>query len=78
MDLCRPFFIYMDSIIESFSRALFLILHLDGELLGIIVLSLRVSGTALLTATLIALPFCALLGFKKFPLRGLIISLLNT
>ena len=68
----------MNSIIESFSRALYLILHLDRELLGIIVLSLRVSGTALLAATLIGLPFSALLGFKKFPLRGLIISMLNT
>jgi len=68
----------MDSIIESFSRALYLILHLDRELLDIILLSLRVSGTALLIATLIGLPFSALLGFKKFPLRGFIINMLNT
>ena len=68
----------MDSIIESFSTALYLILHLDRELLGIILLSLRVSGTALLAATLIGLPFSALLGFKKFPLRGFVISMLNT
>lgn len=68
----------MDSIIESFSRALYLILHLDRELLGIILLSLRVSGTALLAATLIGLPFSTLLGFKKFPLRGFVISMLNT
>ncbi len=68
----------MDSIIESFSKALYLILNLDRELLGIIVLSLRVSGTALLAATLIGLPFSALLGFKKFPLRGFVISMLNT
>jgi tungstate transport system permease protein len=68
----------MNSIIESFSKALYLILHLDGELFGIIVLSLKVSGSALLAATLIGLPFSALLGFKKFPLRGLIISMLNT
>jgi len=68
----------MHSIIDSFSRALYLILHLDRELLGIIVLSLKVSGTALLAATLIGLPFSALLGFKKFPLRGFVISMLNT
>jgi len=68
----------MDSIIESFSRALYLILHLDRELFGIIVLSLKVSGTALLAATLVGLPFSALLGFKKFPLRGFVISMLNT
>ena len=68
----------MNSIIESFSRALYLILHLDRELFGIIVLSLKVSGTALLAATLIGLPFSALLGFKEFPLRGFVISMLNT
>jgi len=68
----------MDSIIESFSRALYLILHLDRELFGIIVLSLKVSGTALLAATLVGLPFSALLGFKKFPLRGFVISMFNT
>ena len=68
----------MNSITESFSRALYLILNLDRELLGIIILSLQVSGSALLAATLIGLPFSALLGFKKFPLKGLILSTLNT
>jgi tungstate transport system permease protein len=68
----------MHSIIDSFSKALYLILNLNKELIGIIVLSIRVSGTALVVATLFGLPLSALLGFKKFPLRGAIISLLNT
>ena len=68
----------MHSIIDSFSKALFLILNLDKELLGIIFLSIKVSGTALIAATFIGLPLSALLGFRKFPLKGLIISLLNT
>lgn len=68
----------MHSIIDSFSRALFLILNLNKDLLGIIFLSIKVSGTALAVATIIGLPLSALLGFKKFPLKGLIISLLNT
>lgn len=68
----------MSSIIEGFTRAFFLILNLDKELLGIILLSLKVSGTALVVATLIGLPLSALLGFRKFPLKGLIISILNT
>lgn len=68
----------MLSIIDSFSRALFLILNLNKELLGIILLSIKISGTALVAATLIGLPLSALLGFRKFPLKGLIISLLNT
>jgi tungstate transport system permease protein len=68
----------MSSIIDSFSKALSLILHLDKELLGIIMLSIKVSGTALLVATLVGLPSSAILGFRKFPLRGLIINILNT
>jgi tungstate transport system permease protein len=68
----------MHSIIDSFSRALFLILNLNKELLGIIFLSVRVSGTALVAAAVIGLPLSALLGFRKFPFKELIISLLNT
>ena len=68
----------MDSIIEIFSKALSLILNLDRELWGIILLSIEVSGTALIAATIIGLPVSALLGFKRFPLRGAIISMLNT
>jgi tungstate transport system permease protein len=68
----------MHSVIESFSRAFFLILNLNKELLGIIFLSIKVSGTALVVATLFGLPLSALLGFKKFPMRGTIINVLNT
>ena len=68
----------MHSIIDSFSRAFFLILNLNKELIGIIVLSLKVSGTALVLATLFGVPLSGLLGFKKFPLRGAIITVLNT
>jgi len=68
----------MSTILESFAKALSLILHLNKDLLGIIFLSLKVSGTALVVATLIGLPLSALLGFKKFPLKGLSVSILNT
>jgi tungstate transport system permease protein len=68
----------MHSLIESFSRAFYLILNLNEELMGIIVLSIRVSGTALVIATLFALPLSAFLGFKKFPMRGAVINILNT
>jgi len=63
---------------ESLIKAFSLILHLDRELFNIIVLSVRVSGTALLIATLFGLPLSAILGFRKLPLRGLIINILNT
>ncbi|MGO9952226.1 MAG: ABC transporter permease [Dissulfurispiraceae bacterium] len=68
----------MSSIIDGFSQALTLILHLDSELLGIILLSIKVSGGALLIATITGLPLGALLGLKKFPLRGFLVTILNT
>lgn len=68
----------MDSIIEGFTQALSLIIRLDPELLSIILLSLEVSGTALIIATAIGLPLGVLTGLKSFPGRGLIITLLNT
>ena len=68
----------MDSILEGFKRALFLIFNLDLELLNIILLSLKVSGTALIISTIIGLPIGALAGLKKFPGRGFIMTILNT
>ncbi len=68
----------MDSILNSFSAALILIGDLDRELLRIIWMSLKVSGSALILATLLGLPLAAWLGLKRFPGRGLIINLLNT
>ncbi len=68
----------MDSIIEGFRQALSLILSLDPELTSIILLSLKVSGIALIIATILGIPVGALTGLKKFPGRGFIISLLNT
>jgi len=68
----------MTSIIQGFTQAFWLILHLDAELLAIILLSVKVSGTALVAATILGLPLSALLGFKRFPLKGLMLSMLNT
>jgi len=68
----------MDSILEGFRRAFLLIVHLDPELLKIIFLSIEVSATALLIATTLGLPVGAVIGLRKFPGRGLLISLLNS
>ncbi|MFA6054135.1 MAG: ABC transporter permease [Thermodesulfovibrionales bacterium] len=68
----------MGSIIEGFRKAFFLILNLDPELLKIIFLSLKVSGFALVISTVIGLSLSTLLSFKKIPLQGIIISLMNT
>jgi tungstate transport system permease protein len=68
----------MGSIIEGFRKAFFLILHLDPELLKIIFLSLKVSGLAIVISTAVGLSLSTLLSFKKIPLQGIIISLMNT
>jgi len=68
----------MESIISGFKSAFLLILNFNPELLSIIFLSLKVSGMALLIATLLGLPLAAWLGLKRFPGRGLIINLVNT
>jgi tungstate transport system permease protein len=68
----------MGSIVEGFRKALLLILNLDTELLKIIFLSLKVSGIALVISTAVGLSLSTLLSFKKIPLRGMIISLMNT
>jgi len=68
----------MDSLLQGFVQAIDLILYLDPVLFGIILLSLKVSGLALLIATVIGLPAGALLGLKRFPGRDLAISTTNT
>jgi tungstate transport system permease protein len=68
----------MYSFIEGFSKAFTLIFHLDPELFSIILLSLKVSGTAIIIATAIGLPIGVLTGLRRFSGRGFIISLLNT
>lgn len=68
----------MNSIIEGFLKAFYLIFTLDRELTGIIILSLQVSGTALVIASFVGVPAAAITGLMKFPGRGFIIMLSNT
>jgi tungstate transport system permease protein len=68
----------METIVQGFINAFRLITGLNPELLQIILLSLQVSGLALVLATLLGLPLGALLALKRVPLRGLCLSLLNT
>jgi tungstate transport system permease protein len=68
----------MQSIYDGFLAALRLIIHLNPELLRIILLSLQVSGSALVLAAVLGVPAGAFLALRRLPLRGLVISLLNT
>lgn len=68
----------MGSFLQGFIKAFDLIFHLDQTLFGIILLSLKVSGSALVISTAVGLPAGAVLGLKRFPGRDLGISTVNT
>jgi tungstate transport system permease protein len=68
----------METILQGFASAFWLITHLNPTLIRIILLSLQVSGFALVIATILGLPLGALLALRHFPLRGVVLSLLNT
>jgi tungstate transport system permease protein len=68
----------MQSIIQGFAAAFRLIITLNPELVRIVLLSLQVSGSALVLATLLGLPLGAYLAMRRMPLRGLVLTLLNT
>lgn len=68
----------MAFILESFHSASILIVRLDPELLSIMLLSLKVSGSALISATIVGLPMAALLGLTSMPLKGFFLNLMNT
>lgn len=62
---------------QAFGIALSLLLSGDQGLLEIVLLSLRVSGSALLFGCLIGLPLGALLATQSFPARSSVIVLVN-
>jgi len=64
--------------LTAFQDALALIAHLDGGVLGIILVSLQVSLTALFFGALIGLPIGVLLATEEFNGKKWIIVLLNT
>jgi len=67
----------MNEIFHAAGAAARLITNLDVELVAIVLLSLKVSITAVVMATVIGLPFGALVGVARFPGRRVVIALLN-
>ncbi|HET7570638.1 MAG TPA: ABC transporter permease [Gammaproteobacteria bacterium] len=67
----------MDGLGASVLTAIHLILHLNHDLLGIIVLSFQVSLVALAFGCIIALPLGAAVAVLRFPGRGLVVAALN-
>lgn len=62
---------------SAFANAFELVTSLDPGLLGIVLLSLRVSLTAVLIAMIVGLPVGALLALSRFPGRNALIILFN-
>jgi tungstate transport system permease protein len=67
----------LQSLTESFSLAFRLVLSADGDLIEIVVLSLKVSLTATILACLIGLPLGAWLAISRFRGRGIVLVALN-
>ena len=67
----------MSEISQGLAQALGLVGNADPQLWSIVWLSLTVSGTAVLVAALLALPFGAWLALARFPGRQSLIALLN-
>ena len=67
----------MKQVSDGIGQAFSLIFTLDPGLIGIIILSLWVSGIAIIIASFIALPLGTVLARSRFPGRSTIIILLN-
>lgn len=65
-------------ILQAFTKAIGLIITLDDSFVEIVLLSIRVSGTALLIAIVAGLALVVILELYRFPGRNSLITLLNT
>jgi len=68
----------IDDTLRGAIQAVHLIVSGNPDLLEIVILSLRVSGTALLFSTLVGVPLGAFLGLSRFVGRRLAVALLYT
>ena len=68
----------MQDFAGSFGEAFRLLLHLDGNLTEIVLLSLRVTLSALAIATMIAMPLGAILAVWQFPGRSILVVIVNS
>ncbi len=68
----------MNPIIDGFFKAVELLISMDREVYGIMLLSIRVSGSAVAIATLLGIPIGAFLGLREFRGKRLLLTLTNT
>src|SRR4030042_59872 len=68
----------MDLIVEGIKKAFSLIFTLDAEVLGITLLSLKVSGLATLISMFLGISVGTAVALSRFPGRRIVVSLINT
>lgn len=68
----------MDFLINAVAKALNLIISLDPALVGIVILSLKISGLAIVIASTIGLLITLLLDLKDFTGKNVVVSVINT
>lgn len=68
----------MDLILEGIKKAFWLLVTFDPEVIGITVLSLKVSGTATLISLTIGITLGIVVALSRFPGKRIVISLINT
>ncbi len=68
----------MDLIVDGIRRAIHLLMALDPEVLGIALLSIRVSATATLISLLVGITLGTAIALNSFPGRKIVVSVVNT
>lgn len=68
----------MDLLFDSVSSALLLFLSFDTELIEIVLVSLRVSFSATLIASVVGIPSAFIIAYSSFPGKRLVLTILNT
>ncbi len=68
----------MDLILDGIKKAFWLLITLDPEVLGITLLSLKISGSATLISIFTGVSVGAVVALTRFPGRRIAVSLINT
>ena len=68
----------MQFLLDSFHSALLLLWSIDPALLEIVTVSLKVSSSSTLIASMVGVPAGFLIAFREFPGKRLLITILNT
>ena len=68
----------MQFLLDSFYSALLLLWSVDPELVNVVSVSLKVSSSSTIIASMVGIPVGFLIAFREFPGKRLLITILNT